>query len=168
MCQTVGYRVSLRIKSYLLTTDNQFGFKDQHSTDLCIFVLKECIRYYMSHGSNMYVCFLDATSAFDSFKHSKLFQKLIDRKIPLYIVRLLIFWYQNQELCVRWNNQLSNAFHVINGIKQGGIISPPLFNVYMDKLSQRLNGISIGCCINNCVINYLIYADDLVLSSPSV
>ena len=62
----------------LLTTDNQFGFEDQHSTDLCIFVLKECIRHYMSHGSNMYVCFLDATSAFDSLKHSKLFQKLND------------------------------------------------------------------------------------------
>ena len=164
----VCFLVCLFIKSYLLTTDNQFGFKDQHSTDLCIFVLNECIRYYMSHGSNMYVCFLDATSAFDSLKHSKLFQKLIDRKIPLYIVRLLIFWYQNQELCVQWNNQLSNASDVTNGIKQGGIISPPLFNLYMDKLSQSLNGMSIGCCINNCVINHLIYADDLVLFSPSV
>ena len=86
----------------------------------------------MSHGSNMYVCSLDATSAFDNLKQSKLFQKLIDRNIPLYIVRLLIFWHQNQELYVRWNNQLSNAFHVTNGIKQGGIISPPLLNVYMD------------------------------------
>ena len=149
-----------------MTTYNQFGFKDQHSTDLRIFVLKERIRYYISHGSNMYVCFLDATSAFDSsLKHSKIFQKLIDQKIPLYIVRSLIIWYQNQELCMRWNNQLSNAFHVTNDMQQGGIISPPLFNVYMDTLS--LNGMRIGCCINNCVINHLIYADDLVLFPPS-
>ena len=68
---------------------------------------------------------------------------------------------------MRWNNQLSNAFHVTNGIKQGGIISPPLFNVYMDKLSQSLNAMSIGCCnTENCVIYHLIYAD--VLFSPSV
>ena len=54
-----------------------------------------------------------------------------------------------------------------NGIKQGGILSPRLFNIYVDTLSVTLNRQMIGCCFNGCKINHLHYADDLVLISPS-
>ena len=50
---------------YLSTSDNQFGFKSSHSTDLCIYTLKEFIDYYKSRGTTVYITFLDASKAFD-------------------------------------------------------------------------------------------------------
>ena len=39
------------IEEYIVTTENQFAYKKDHSTDMCIFTLKECIRYYTVHGT---------------------------------------------------------------------------------------------------------------------
>ena len=78
-----------------------------------------------------------------------------------------MFWYENQAMSVRWGNLLSESFHVSNGVRQGGILSAYLFNVYIDDLSSRLNKLSIGCALGDFLINHLMYADDLVLISPS-
>ena len=66
-------------------------------------------------------------------------------------------------MCVRWGNSLSDPSHVNNGVRQGGILSPYLFNVYMDDLSQSLNCCKTGCLSGEIIINHLMYADDLVL-----
>ena len=77
-------------------------------------------------------------STFDRVNHSKLFCKLIDRGCPAFIVRILNYWYSTQTFTVRWCQGLSGFFTVCNGVKQGGILSPHLFNVYMDDLSVIL------------------------------
>ena len=113
------------------------------------------------------MCILDASKAFDRVNHVHLFNKLIARGIPGYIVRLLIFWYTNQKMSVRWGNVISSDFLVCNGVRQGGVLSPFLFNIYVDQLSSELNHQPVGCVISNVKINHLMYADDLVLLAPS-
>ena len=156
-----------RIENVLNTNDNQFGFKKNHGTDHCIYVLKEILNLYKSLNSCLSVCFLDASKAFDRVNHSILFDKLRHRGIPSYLLRILVFWYENQTMCVRWGKFLSEPFTVSNGVRQGGILSPLLFNVYVDDLSIRLNKLNIGCTIGGTIINHILYADDLVLISPS-
>ena len=153
---------------YLLTNPNQFGFKKKLGTDQCIYVLKEIIDMYRVLNGSVFISFLDASKAFDRVNHSLLFDKLLKRGVPGYIVRLLVFWYTNQKMCVRWGNVYLDYFGVSNGVRQGGILSPLLFNLYMDDLSDRLNKLKIGCCINGIVVNHIMYADDLVLIAPSV
>jgi len=71
-------------------------------------------------------------------------------------------------MMVRWGNAAFDPFHVSNGVRQGGILSPFLFNVYLDELSNRLNGCKTGCLIGELLINHLMYADDLAIFCPYI
>ena len=156
-----------RYSALLSTTDNQFGFKPKHSTEMCTFVLKQVIEYYTSLSSPVFICFLDASKAFNKVNHWQLFSKLIDRNVPHLIVRILVRWYTQQSFVVQWCGVLSQHFTVSNGVRQGGILSPILFNLYMDKLSCKLTNSRIGCHIYDTCVNHLFYADDSVIMAPS-
>ena len=156
-----------RLKQYLNTSDNQFGFKAQHSTDTCIYLLKETLNYFYSSGSPIFLCFVDVRKAFDRVNYHKLFLKLHERGTPAYIIGILHFWFKSQKFCINWGGVLSRYFGSANGLRQGGILSPYLFNVYIDKLSIKLNSLPVGCTINDLTLNNLCYADDMVLISPS-
>ena len=154
-------------KDKLCTNANQFGFKEHHGTDMCVFALKSIIDYYNQCSSPVFICYLDASKAFDRLNYWTLFKILIDRDMPLCIVRLLVYWYSKQVFIVRWGNSSSHGFKVSNGVRQGGVLSPYLFNVYTDGLSMLLNQTGIGCSYNNMLVNNLMYADDTVLIAPS-
>ncbi len=70
-------------------------------------------------------------------------------------------------MCVKWGCLTSELFSVSNGVRQGSILSPHFFNVYVDDLSTKLNKMNIGCVMDEFIINHLLYADDIVLVSPS-
>ena len=55
-----------RLKEIFFTTDCQFSFKPKHSTDMCVFILKNVIDYYESLSSPVYICYMDASKAFDN------------------------------------------------------------------------------------------------------
>jgi hypothetical protein len=58
------------------SSSHQFGFKEAHSTDHCIFVMKEIIDFYNSASSPVYACYIDASKAFDKVNHWFLLNKL--------------------------------------------------------------------------------------------
>ena len=89
------------------------------------------------------------------------------RDVPHIVLRLLAFWYTNQCLKVQWHDAVSENFKTSNGVKQGGILSPLFFNLYMGELSRNLSNANVGCCVNNTVINHIMYADDLCLLASS-
>ena len=64
---------------------------------------------------------------------------------------------------MRWGNYCSPKFRVTNGVKQEGILSPALFNVYIDNLSVSLNHSSIGGSLGGNLINHFCCADKLCL-----
>jgi len=153
--------------AHFSTTDNQFGFKANHSTDMCIFTVKETIDFYLSSATPVYSCFLDASKAFDKVCHWTLFLKLLKKGLPAFLVRLIVFMYTSQCMSVRWGDHLSDPFIVSNGVRQGGVLSPVLFSIYMDDLSHLLTKSGIGCFMSSALINHVFYADDIVLMSPS-
>ena len=76
--------------------------------------------------------------------------------------------YTNQTLHVKWGGHDAPSFNVINGTKQGGILSPTLFAVYMDGLFDRLNSLNVGCRVGTHFAGALGYADDLNLLCPTL
>ena len=70
-------------------------------------------------------------------------------------------------MTVRCGHCISNSFNVTNGVRQGEVLSPQLFNVYIDGLSDILNKSTIGGSLGGKCINHLLYADDLCIVSLS-
>ncbi len=159
-------------KDNLCTSNLQFGFKPGFkpgaSTTLCTGMVQETISYYVNNESNVYGLLLDARKAFDRVNYCKLFKTLLDRNIcPLYC-RLLLNMYINQKLRIRWETTDSSYFNVTNGVKQGEVISPILFCIYMDGLLNELSKSNVGCHIGGEFAGGFGYADNLKLLTPSV
>ena len=70
-------------------------------------------------------------------------------------------------MTVRWGACISDNFKVTKGVRQGGILSPQLFNIYIDGLSNILYKSSIGGSIDDKRINHMLYVDDLCIVSLS-
>ena len=84
------------------------------------------------------------------------------------ILRLLINMYTRQLLQVKWCNSLSACFNATNGVKQGGVLSPVLFTVYVDQLYSRLAKSGSGCYIGHQFMGAFGYADDIVILAPTI
>ena len=151
----------------LFSSELQFGFKAKSSTNLCSMVLKESIAYYVKHQSSVFCTFLDATKAFDRLRYCKLFKLLVNRQMPAFIIRVLINFYTGNYVRVRWCGVVSEYFLAINGVKQGGVLSPVLFCLYIDGLLTALSKAGVGCFIGENFVGALAYADDIVLLAPS-
>ena len=157
-----------RCTDFLGTSDNQFAYKPNHGTEMSITMLKHITLEYSRRSTPVYTCFMDMSKAFDKVCHSYLFNVMKERGVPDYIINILQNWYTNQIMNVRWGDAVSSDFHVSCGVKQGSVLSPYLFNIYMDNLSDELSSHKIGCIVNDQVVNHNIYADDIALFSPSM
>ena len=62
---------------------------------------------------------------------------------------------------VKWGSTMSSKFQVTNGVRQGGVLSPLLFDVYVNELSELLNKSGIGGNLSGTLINHMLYADDI-------
>ncbi len=116
----------------------------------------------------MFAVFIDASKAFNHVQYCKLFNELVNRNISPLVLRLLLNMYTKQQLQVRWGNAMSQQFTVCNGVKQGGVLSPILFAVYIDGLLGRLKESGIGCYMGNSYVGGMGYADDIKLLCPSL
>jgi len=66
-------------------------------------------------------------------------------------------------MSVKWGNATSTTFTVTNVVKEGGILSPLLFNIYIDDLSLTLSKSNIGCRLGGRHINHIVYVDELCI-----
>ena len=168
MSKIFEYVLQFLFHSFLTTSTYQFGFKKKSSTSHAIFCLQETIDYYTSHGSNVYCSFIDASKAFDRLVHAGLFLKLLRRHVPLLFLNLIMAWYSNLRCRVRWGDTHSDWFCIKAGVRQGGILSPIFYCLYVDDLVDILVGTGAGCYLKLVFLSILLYADDMALLAPSL
>ena len=162
------HTMQIVFQPFLTTSVYQFGFKKKSSTSHAIYCLKESIDYYTGHGSNVYCSFLDASKAFDRLVHAGLFLKLLNRGIPLIFLNILMAWYANLRCRVRWGETFSEWFSIRAGVRQGGVLSPVFYCLYIDELVDILSAMGIGCHLKDIFLSILLYADDMALIAPSL
>ena len=133
-----------------------------------MFTLHSVISYYTSCGNTVNVASLDVSKAFDRVCHSILFLKLIKCGVPKLCIQILSSWYRKCSVSVKWINAVSIAYTPKAGIRQGSIVSPALFAVYINNLITRISDSGYGCNIKNIFLGCFLYADDIILLSISV
>ena len=144
-------------------SSRQFGFKSQTSTTDACLVLKETVNRYMNKGGKAYSLFVDLSKAFDNVDHFILGKILIQRNIPPDIVLLIMYYLRNQEARIVWSDRKGRYCTIEKGVRQGGILSPLLFKLYVDDVLREITESGVGCRLGILRVNVLAYADDIVL-----
>jgi len=167
---TLSSVLSKMLEMLLLPKDNvsdtQFGFRKGRGTAFACTLFNDVKAYFENKKSPLFVCSLDAEKCFDSICHKSLFYKLWNRIPPEHWL-LLYRWYSNLKALVRWNHCYSSCFKVTKGTRQGSLISPQLFNIFIDDLLQELGDSSHKVCIGPCSVNSFAYADDITVMSTT-
>lgn len=149
-----------RFKDYFVSADNQFGFKKGVGCSFAIRTVRNIVDSYVRGGSTANLCAIDLSKAFDKVNHDALFLKLMKRRIPNELLNILVVWLSSCYLCVKWLNVWSDMFRVDFGVRQGSVLSPFLFAVYLDDLAKL--------CNRKSNVFIILYADDILLLAPSV
>ena len=157
-----------RFGDFFTSCDNQFGFKKRHSCTHAIYSLKAVIDYYVSHDSTVNLCTIDLSKAFDRMNHYGLFVRLMQRRIPSKLLYILEQWFISGSTCVKWGSFVSEFFDLRSGVRQGGVLSPYLFAVYIDNVFECVSDSGLGCSFKRYCMSIFMYADDLILLAPSV
>jgi len=143
-----------RYSGFLVTSDNQFGFKKGLGCSHAIYSVRCVVGHYTRNGSTVNLCALDLKKAFDKMNHHGLYMKLMDRFIPNNLLTVLEYWYGLCTTCVRWGNVFSTFFQLKCGVRQGGVLSPYLFACYIDDIVETLQRSGHGCnikCVPVCI-----------------
>ena len=150
-----------------LSTDTlQFGFKSGTSTTECSWLVLEVASYFLRRGTPCIVTLLDCSKAFDTCQFSELFSKLYHKGLPVLVIRALIFVYEEQVAWVSWGKAKSQPFRIVNGTRQGSVLSPYFFGVYIDELLENLSRSGVGCHVGGKFLGAAGYADDIILLAP--
>ena len=76
--------------------------------------------------------------------------------------------HANLSCYIKWDNKQSDYFKILNGVKQGGVISPLLFSCYIDNLFTQLQHSGLGCHVGSLYAGAFGYADDIALLASSL
>ena len=114
---------------------------------------------------NIYFCFIDYAEAFDCVDHNKLWKILKEMGLPDHLTCLLRKLYAGQEATVRTGHGTTDWFQIGQGVQQGCILLPCLFNLYAEYIMRNagLEEVQAGIKIAGRNINNLRYADDTTL-----
>ena len=148
--------------------DLQFAYQPGISGNMCTYAVLETVDYFLRNGSEVFMCTMDMTKAFDVTMHSLLFSKMFKAGLSSIFVRLLIFIYTEQFANVRWNGQLSSGFTMHNGVRQGAILSALAYCFYCEELFSILERRRSGCWVNGFYLGHLGYSDDNICLAPSL
>ena len=153
------YTVNLNI-----IPNEQAAFRANFSTIDHIFTLYTLICKQFNQNRKLYVAFIDYRRCFDNINRQALFTVLERYGIVGQFLDVIKSLYSNVLSSVKDSNGLlTDFFECPNGLKQGCILSPLLFNIFISEVSKSINtnGIhGLQLIPNSDIIHHLFYADD--------
>lgn len=157
----------LMSKFCMLSIPHPLQFAYQKGTG-CIqasYVLQEAATHYIERGSKVYTCLLDSAKAFDSVWIDGLFYKLYQLGIRGKTWRILRAWYSNMSSRVIYNDLISDQFPILQGVRQGGVLSPWLYLCFNNDIAAEPAVLDNGINIHDNNLGCVMVADDIALLS---
>ena len=145
----------------------QIGFSRDSRTADHIFVLKALLDKYFSKNKKVYACFVDFQKAFDTVIHTAIYIKLLKANVGGLFYNLLKNMYDKSLLSIKVGNELTENFSSSVGVRQGDVLSPNLFKIFINDLPDYLSETGDSIFLNDLQIDCLMYADDVILISQS-
>lgn len=171
-------RLNIYLESCNLLSEEQAGFRKNYGTIDHVFSLKLLIDFYLKNKQKLFCAFVDYRKAFDSLNRLHLWNKLLSHNIDGRCLKIIHNMYQKAKSCVKVNNVLTGFFSSYTGVRQGENLSPILFSIYLNDLTQfmsckmegltTMSSVTQACLSDDTIDVYLklyllLYADDTVL-----
>ena len=169
-CSILNQRLLDHVKSLDILHKSQIGFLANNRTADHVLTLRTLIdKYVHGHQTKVYACFVDFRKAFDSVWLDGLLFKLLQYNVGGKFFSLIKSLYANSTCSVRLGSKKTRSFQYARGVRQGCILSPLLFNLYLNDLAFSFNNILSDPFVlpNGMKVNSLLYADDLIILSRS-
>jgi len=161
--------------------DEQGGFRSKRGCEEQVFTLVELLRMRKFKKKKTFVCFIDIEKAYDSVWREGLWKRLDEYGVDVKIRRILWDFYEGVKSKVRVGDRMSDEFSLFVGVRQGCVLSPLLFSLFINELIKRLKDAGFGLkfvlkvsCgdvwfdVDNVSVECLFFADDIVLMAENV
>jgi len=147
--------------------ERQGGFRSGRSTVDQALILHEVLLRRKRAGKDSFLCFVDFRKAFDTVWHAGLWKRMWDSGIRGKAWRVVRNLYSSINACVSLGDCTSRNVSMRQGVRQGCPLSPILFNLFVEKLAERLRLSGFGAKVKGIDLESLLYADDVVLIGDS-
>lgn len=166
-CKVLHNRLERYISENKILNEEQIGFQKGCRTSDHVLTLKHLVDKAFKSSSYLFVCFVDFKKAFDTINRNALFGKLCRLNVNGAFLDILKSMYREVLFSVKLQNGLTESFTSKIGVKQGCILSPTLFSIYLNDLVDIFDNTCDPVALNDKLVSCLMYADDLVLVSKS-
>jgi hypothetical protein len=153
-------RMMQYVDKFNLLDDNQNGFRPERSTEMHLLALEELL---IGGGTDLPVCFLDIRKAFPSVRRSSLLKALHNMGFKGAIWKVIQSMYEDNISFVECGAGKSVEYGVHNGIREGAILSPLLYIIFINELLMRIQKSQKGSHVGNVSAAALAFADDIAL-----
>jgi len=148
--------------------EEQAGFRDGRRCEDQLFILTDIIEKRIQRNQPLWVVFVDVRKAYDRVWRNGLWYKLAKMKVSPKMIRILQEMYSEVQNSVQVDKTDSETYNINIGLKQGCIMSPVLFSIFINDLVEDMNrectGITVGAARKLC---NLLFADDMALLAAS-
>lgn len=158
-------RLSKWVEENNILNEYQAGFRKKYSTSDNIYNLGSIVHIKMNEKKKVYAFFVDFKAAFDKVPRKLMIYKLYNMGISNKMVNFIASVYSNTKSVVWVNDGYTEEFETFTGVKQGCLLSPLLFALYLNDLYEHLGG---GLKVEELNIRLLMYADDIVILADNI
>ena len=168
-CTILANRLSETSERENILCDEQGGFRKGRSQSDQLFTLIETIRLQRHHKRGLHAMFVDIRKAYDRVHRTGLWIRLWECGIKSKMWRIINNLYEDVRSRIRINDSDTDWFNLAEGLRQGCVLSPLLYAIFINSLADTLkeaaaNGSILGIKLSvSDQLLLLLYADDIVL-----